>query len=199
MNMTSFFVELVVTGIHTALWIALVILSLVGFRDINAESVLTLNLALPILAIAYIMGIIVDRVADRLTFQRDRQIRNEFDVKGLPSFRAMRLYVLSKSKDVYEELEYTRSRMRITRAGIVNFPLTSLALLLFIWRQLDDALPEMSDRLIASALVVAVGLVLTLLSLQAWQDLTRTYTKHTIVAFQILQSGQATGEMAVKD
>ena len=153
MNMTSFFVELVVTGIHTAIWVGLVILSLVGFRNISAESALTLNLALPVLAVAYIMGIIIDRVADRLTFHRDHQIRDEIDFKGLPSFRAMRLYILSKSKDVYEEMEYTRSRMRITRAGIINFPLTTIALLLFTWRQLDDALPLVTDRLIASAMI----------------------------------------------
>jgi hypothetical protein len=52
----------------------------------------------------------------------------------------MRFYILSKSSDVYEQLEYTRSRLRIARASILNFAFTTVAAALFIWFQLGKAL-----------------------------------------------------------
>ena len=70
MNTTNIFVELVVIGFHTLIGIGIIVLALVGYRNIETEKLLTINLALPVLAIAYIFGILIDRVSDRIFLAR---------------------------------------------------------------------------------------------------------------------------------
>ena len=120
MNTTNIFVELVVVGFHTLIWIGVLILAFVpGYRNLDLEKVLTVNLALPILAMAYILGILVDRITDSLFFAHDLKMRQiEHKQADLPSFLSMRYYILYKSNDIYAQLEYSRSRLRIARASV---------------------------------------------------------------------------------
>ncbi len=60
MNTTNIFVELVVIGFHTLIGIAIIVLALFGYQNADAEKLLTLNLALPVLATAYILGILIE-------------------------------------------------------------------------------------------------------------------------------------------
>jgi hypothetical protein len=185
MNTTSIFVELVVVGLHTAIWIGLIVLAFVGYQNLNLEKVFTLNLALPILALTYILGILVDRVSDGVLAAQDDRLRSRYDMRGLPGFLSMRFYVLSKSSDVYEQLEYTRSRLRIARASVLNFALTTIASALFVWFRLGQALAQY--HVIASVSVVIIGALLTWISYQAWAALSKTYTVNTIRAYQVLR------------
>jgi hypothetical protein len=184
MNTTSIFVELVVVGLHTAIWIGLIVLALVGYQNLDLEKVFTLNLALPILAITYILGILVDRVSDDVLAAQDDRLRSRYDIRELPGFLSMRFYILSKSSDVYEQLEYTRSRLRIARASIVNFALTTLAAALFAWFRLGQALAQY--HVIVSASVIIIGALLTWISYQTWTALSRSYTINTIRAYRVL-------------
>jgi hypothetical protein len=185
MNTTNIFVELVVVGFHTLIWIGLFVLAFLGFRDLDLEKLFTINLALPVLALTYILGILMDRVADLLLDEQDTQLRGRFDLSGLPPFSEMRFYILSKSNDLYGQLEYTRSRLRIARASIFNFACTTVAVLLLVWLQFGKALGDY--RLIACIAAVAVGALLTWISYQAWEALSRTYTANTIRAFIVLR------------
>lgn len=185
MNTTSIFVELVVVGLHTAIWMALIILAFVGYQNLNLEKVFTLNLALPILAITYILGILVDRAADIALTAQDDRLRSQYDLRGLPGFLSMRFYVLSKSSDVYAQLEYTRSRLRIARASILNFAFTTLAAVLFVWFQLGQALAA-EYRVTACLTAAVIGAFLTWISYQAWAALSRTYTINTIRAYKVV-------------
>jgi len=185
MNTTNIFVELVVVGFHTLIWIGLFALAFLGFQNLDLEKLFTINLALPILALTYILGILVDRAADLLLDEQDTRLRGRFDFSRLPSFSEMRFYVLSKSSDVYEQLEYTRSRLRIARASIFNFACTTVAVLLLVWLQCGKALGDY--RLIACIATVTVGAILTWISYQAWEALSRTYTANTIRAFTVLR------------
>jgi hypothetical protein len=185
MNTTSIFVELVVIGLHTSIWIGLVILTFTGYQNLDPEKLFTLNLALPILAITYILGILMDRASDTVLAAQDDRLRSQNDFRGLPSFLSMRFYILSKSSDVYEQLEYTRSRLRIARASVLNFAFTTVAAALFIWFQLGKVLTAESRVMVCLAAAL-VGALLTWISYQTWAVLSHTYTKNTIQAYRVL-------------
>ena len=186
MNTTSIFVELVVIGLHTAIWVGLIILTFTGHQNLDPERLFTLNLALPILAITYILGILIDRASDMVLAAQDDRLRSQNDFRGLPSFLSMRFYILSKSSDVYEQLEYTRSRLRIARASILNFAFTTVAVALFIWFQLGKALAA-EYRVMVCIAAALVGVLLTWISYQSWIVLSKTYTQNTIQAFTVLR------------
>lgn len=186
MNTTSIFVELVVIGLHTAIWVSLIILTFTGHQNLDPEKLFTLNLALPILAITYILGILIDRASDMVLAAQDDRLRSQNDFRGLPSFLSMRFYILSKSSDVYEQLEYTRSRLRIARASILNFAFTTVAAALFIWFQLGKALAAEYRAMVCIAAAL-VGVLLTWISYQSWIVLSKTYTQNTIQAFTVLR------------
>jgi hypothetical protein len=185
MNTTNIFVELVVVGFHTLIWIGLFALAFLGFEHLDLEKLFTINLALPILALTYIFGILIDRASDLLLDEQDNHLRSQYDFSGLPSFLEMRFYILSKSSDVYEQLEYARSRLRIARASIFNFALTTVAAVLLVWFQFGKALGDY--RLIACIITVVVGVALTWVSYQAWEALSKTYTVNTMRAFKVLR------------
>ncbi len=193
MNTTSIFVELVVIGLHTAIWVGLIILTFTGHQNLDPEKLFTINLALPILAITYILGILVDRASDIVLAAQDDRLRSQYDFRGRPSFLSMRFYILSKSSDVYEQLEYTRSRLRIARASILNFAFTTVAAALFIWFQLGKALTA-EYRVMVCVAAALVGVLLTWISYQSWIVLSETYTKNTIQAFTVLRDEAEKGK-----
>jgi hypothetical protein len=187
MNTTNIFVELVVVGFHTLIWIALIILALIGYKDVNVEKLLSVNLALPILAMAYILGILVDRVADFIFIKQDAKMRPVDEDTNLPkSFLKMRYYILNKSSDIYAQLEYTRSRLRIARASVFNFALTTIAALLFIWFQADKFLST-RNVIIACFVAFLIGAILTYASYQSWIGLIKSYSISTIRAYELLR------------
>jgi len=185
MNTTSIFVELVIIGLHTIVWMGLLVLAFIGYHNFDPEKLFTINLALPILAITYIFGILVDRASDIALTAQDDRLRSQYDLRGLPGFLSMRFYVLSKSSDVYAQLEYTRSRLRIARASILNFAFTTLAAVLFVWFQLGQALAA-EYRVTACLTTAIIGALLAWISYQAWAALSRTYTVNTIRAYKVL-------------
>ncbi len=164
----------------------MVILAFVGFRNVPWEKLLTLNLALPGLAVTYVLGIVIDRLADLAFISQDHRLRKMHPLEKFPPFLTMRFHILHKSKDTYEQLEYTRSRLRIARAAILNFTLLTLSALLFVWLR-SGGTRSLQYRLVASLGIVVVGFLLTYFSYESWVALTKTYTSSVIAAYQVLQ------------
>jgi hypothetical protein len=184
MSMTSLFVELVVTGIHTCIVIGIIILAFTGYQNVKLNEILNLNLAIPLLALAYIIGILVDRFADQIVRPHDQKLRSKYIPEDYSVLHEMRYYIASKSNDIYDELEYIRIRMRIARSAIVNFALTTLSVVLFIIMQYSH-----TTYLVYIYLLVAVvlGVFLTYLSYKSWVGLTESYIRSTLIAYKILE------------
>jgi hypothetical protein len=194
MNTTNIFVELVVVGFHTLIWIGIIVLALVGYQNLDLEKLLTVNLALPILAMTYILGILVDRVSDFMLISQDLKMRLTDKQMDLPSsFLTMRYYILHKSSDIYAQLEYIRSRLRIARASILNFALTTIAFLLFIWFQLGTLL-SIQNLIVASVITLVIGVILTAASYQAWTGLIKSYSVSTTRAYTLLRDEEIKNE-----
>lgn len=185
MNTTSLFVELIVVGLHATIWVGLLGLATFGYRLDELDRMLSLNLAVPVLALSYVLGIVVDKLADLLVIARDQRIRKQYAAPDEPSFLDMRFAILSRSDAVYQQLEYIRSRMRIARAAILNWGLTTLALLIVLWVHPGVALS--ADRRAGATFVIALlGLFLVALSYHSWTALTRTYIRSTKSAYRVL-------------
>jgi hypothetical protein len=192
MNTTNIFVELVVVGFHTLICIGIIILALFGYQNLDLEKLLTVNLALPNLAMAYILGILIDRISDFIFISQDLKMRP--DAKpGEPSFLTMRYYILLKSSDLYAQLEYTRSRLRIARASVFNFGLTTLAFLVFEWLQLPKLL-SIQNLILANLITIIIGAALTYASYLAWMGLIKSYSASTNRAYTLLQAEEAKSE-----
>jgi len=186
MNTTSIFVELLVIGFHTLTWIGLLIITIIGYRSINLEKLLSINLALPILAMTYVLGVAIDRLSDMVFLPCDHRLRDKEKLKAFPEFLIMRFYILGKSKDIYAQLEYTRSRLRIMRAATLNFVALSVVSTFFVWFQLGNVF-SFQTRVATCILVLVVGGLLAYISYKSWVVLTKTYIKNTIAAYRVLQ------------
>lgn len=155
---------------------------LLGMKDWQAVILATF------LLIAYPFGIIFDRLADSLFVRWDNRIRQKFfsDV-NLP-FRTM-LFEMGKDNDnLHEYFEYSRSRIRITRAASLNFGLTtvfSLALLVVRGQGLT------SDSLWYYGFWITIaGSFITLAATYAWYKLTMAYFTLVTKSYESIKRNQ---------
>ena len=133
MKSTNLFVELLVIGFGAIGWILLIILSVFGYEwllKINLKNISSISSFVPILAVTYVLGIIVDRVADQLALRSTIKINNKnYDKKTRPiPFYEDRRLVLSTDSPIAGLLQYGRSRARICRGWAFN----SIIILIFL-------------------------------------------------------------------
>ena len=190
MNTTNIFVELVVIGFHALIGVVIIVTGVVGYQNIGVENILTINLAVPALVLAYILGILVDRISDSMFIAQDYKMRPTRQDENLPSFLTMRFYILHKSKDIYTQLEYIRSRLRIVRASVFNFILTTIALLIFVWLQFGKSLTSQS-LITISLIIFIIGAALTYLSYRSWKGLVQSYSISILRAYSVLRDEQS--------
>ena len=69
MSTTNLFVELIVIGIGAAIWVVLAALAVFGYSWVPLDQVFSTFAAAPFLGVVYVLGIILDRVADAV-FER---------------------------------------------------------------------------------------------------------------------------------
>jgi len=156
---TGLVVELVVIGIGGLLWLLAIAVSIVGFHPIAAVLHSTAFL-IPGLSIAYVVGIVLDRIADWLFGPWDRRLRVSL-LGSLDEYRRARMLLYGRgTKGIRMLFDYTKSRIRIARAWCLSMALCSLTL---PWVALGAAKGEHSrwvcpTVLLAVALAVGSGL-----------------------------------------
>jgi hypothetical protein len=115
---TAIVAELLVIGIEALVWVFLMAAAIVGYDDFTGvASKWPQWAAAALIPLAYALGIIVDRVADRAVKPL---------LKKYPDIDALRLKVLTLDNAVTKFVEYIRSRFRIARATALNFALITL-------------------------------------------------------------------------
>ena len=127
MKTTALFVELIVIGAGAL--IALGILITAVF-DINLQFVKEnlLLFSIPLLSFTYLLGIIVDRIADNLF----DSLHTEKKTKLQGDYYLKANIAAKDGEKLYELLEYTRSRVRISRGWLFNFFLIETAVSIHI-------------------------------------------------------------------
>jgi hypothetical protein len=135
MPTTLLFIELLLTGIQSLVWIGLVVTWIFGN---NMSNILPLDnysdwitpLTLIIFGFVYLLGIIIDRLADWIFSKKDDELRKKY-TKGKSKLEIQSIkYKLSKEKGITKHLDYNRSRTRIVRSGTLNFGISAAIVLL---------------------------------------------------------------------
>jgi 8-oxo-dGTP pyrophosphatase MutT (NUDIX family) len=191
---TAIFAEILIAGLGTFVWLSLIIISVFGTDWLPADflSNSTAIVGIGLFAIAYVLGILTDRLADsffgwlkgtRAGMWLNRNFGEDSHTYDTPDdVGKMRLVVLRDSEGMSRFLDYQRSRLRIARATAAN--LAVLVPTLLIYGTLGN------DVSIGALLVVEVILVLFLvLSLFAAERIGSAYIKRLSEAFLLLQRG----------
>jgi hypothetical protein len=148
MNTTNLFVELIVIGVGTGLWLTLLLFALFGYYWLPPiDSSLVLIASIPSISIIYVLGIVSDRLIDKIydnfdirflkDFYKDDKKRNlsEDDLKDVKKLKRIhheeRRKVINSHERMAEMIEYNRSRLRICRGWSVNALLIAFTLPFF--------------------------------------------------------------------
>src|SRR5215210_6955687 len=134
MATTAVVAEILIVGLEAEAWISLAILTVFGtdwIADVAVKDFATL-LTVIVLAAAYVLGIVVDRLADTLLHWYEgtsfgKRVKASMSTNGeiaKPArVSAMRMRVMHESEGMGRFLDYQRSRWRIARATVVNLAL----------------------------------------------------------------------------
>ena len=181
MSTTLLFAELLIIGVQAGIWLLLLVLNLTGLDWLQRIQFVAVAdwqalIVVILLSLLYVLGIIVDRVADSIFSRWEFRITIETlrELKELKLPLVVLRFATSKDDEhLNHQYEYNRSRMRITRASSVNFALITVFALSLIFvhgQSLPDALKW---RL--SIVVFILGTLLTFAAVYSWRKLMRGY------------------------
>lgn len=170
MTTTQLFVELLVIGFGALAWLLLFAAVFFGVDPARLNpAFLSFSALLPLASFAYVLGILVDRVADRLLDRLDDRHRREFFGDDKNGYFVARRTLLVKAPELWTHLEYGRSRLRICRGWALNAVLLLVALDLFAIVHRPAALLSVPSIIVCNlALVIFAGL-----SFWCWRALNR--------------------------
>jgi hypothetical protein len=140
---TAVFAEILIIGLEVEAWLVLGVLTVFGTDWIELDNVkdFATLLTFVVLALAYVLGIIVDRLADTLLDRFEKTKRGKRVKTRMSKNRgrektdkvaAMRMAVMHASDGMTRFLDYQRSRWRIARATVVNLAIAGPIAALYV-------------------------------------------------------------------
>jgi len=133
MTTTQLFVELLIIGLGVVIWVGFLIAGIAGLSF--EKSVLDIKFSLwpPLIAVAYVMGILLDRIAYSVFNHKKNQIKKKiFCHEAEPPAAIIERIVLESSEALNHMINYNRSRARICRSWFINFFLIGATFL--VWQ-----------------------------------------------------------------
>lgn len=132
MTTTHLFVELLVIGMGALAWVTLAALGFFGTSWLPPIEN-WLFATFPVLAFAYVLGIVSDRLADKLLDGQAARLRNTTYKTEVEFFEARRLLKM-QAPALWQDAEYARSRLRICRGWVLNCLLLAVVSPLALYR-----------------------------------------------------------------
>jgi uncharacterized membrane protein (DUF485 family) len=131
MATTPVFAEILVLGLEVEAWLVLLLLAAfgTGWVDVGDVKDFASLVTVVVLALAYVLGIIVDRLADTLLDRLEKTKRGKRIKQRMSKNRnlekpekvaIMRMTVMHESEGLTRFLDYQRSRWRVARATVLN-------------------------------------------------------------------------------
>ncbi len=135
METTQLYIELIIIGLESFVWISICIINIIGNKVISYFSNVLNNFSssLLLIGILYIIGILIDRLADMVFQKGEDKIRNASGLKAKSSFLIWKKYDARKYSD------YSRSKIRILRASIINIPLVTMSIMWYILKYFKES------------------------------------------------------------
>jgi hypothetical protein len=181
MTTTQLFAELLVIGIGAACWLSLLLAAAFGYRfdagipKLDASSLVALG------AVAYVLGIVVDRMAYALLKPVEKAQSGEIIERAHhPDAQEMERYILVSSDALGKQIQYNRSRLRICRAWVLNALLVLLAFV--IWDVRVGSLP-----FVLSLALVGIGLAVCVVMAWTVRALLRDHYKNLLGSYDFLK------------
>jgi len=178
MPTTQLFVELLVIGYGATAWLVLLVAAALGWQPTQISPQLAGEALVPLTALSYVLGIILDRVA------------REFFEKVLPkatapaegiSLEDAEHSICEKSERLWSSCVYNRSRFRICRAWTLSFAMIGIAY--STWRIRIDMLAWSQ-----SAEILVLAFLCSLLAAWATVHLHRDYYTQVGKLFRFLRT-----------
>ena len=123
MNTTNVFAELLVIGLGPFTALILIVMIALDPSGVSSADVFgfasSLAMIVPALAATYVLGIIVDRIADEIFGLRSKRIRHAY-FENDDDYHNARRTIIFHSEPMYRLRQYGRSRMRICRGWAIN-------------------------------------------------------------------------------
>ena len=135
METTQLYIELIIIGIEGFIWMCTFLVDIIGYEATGVLAYILGNFSASLLlvGILYIIGILLDRFADIVFQKKENTIRNK---SGL---YAKNTALVWKKYDAVRYAEFSRTRVKILRASVLNLPLISLGFILYAMRYLDKS------------------------------------------------------------
>jgi hypothetical protein len=186
MNTTNLFVELVVIGVGTLLALMLTIMSIFGYEWISWEKITSSTMLIPLVSITYLLGIVIDRIADSIYNNWSKKLRLKTFATNEEYHEALTYVYNFASERIVSLFIYGRSRLRISRAWSLNCIFLAITIPIFVWIRS----PQFSSNTqilitIVSTIVFGLG---TLASTFTWRELTINDYKRLAETSSILKS-----------
>lgn len=133
METTQLYIELIIIGLEAFCWMSLFLIDIVGNEVIGIfNNILnSFSTSLLLIGILYIIGILMDRLADMIFQKGENSVRKSSGLKAKSSFLVWKKYKAEKYAD------YARSKIRILRASILNIPLITISSVWYVVRYFD--------------------------------------------------------------
>ncbi|MBN1483826.1 MAG: hypothetical protein JXA37_03825 [Chloroflexia bacterium] len=191
MSMTDLFVELVVIGVGASVWVLLLIFSAFGYTWLPYDQLGSPLLLLPALSLVYVLGIIIDYLANQIFRLWAHPLRLRH-FKDHDAYHKARTYVYSHAQEAVIDLfKYGRSRMHICRSWSLIWALLALTAPIFVWTRL----PQLGlSAQISLSLVSLLGLgACSLVTWLAWRRLVGTDYRRLAETYVLLVKEQGSG------
>jgi hypothetical protein len=179
MTTTLLFAELLIIGLEGGIWLSFFLLSIFGVSNLEKFllifkdwQLIAITIFLPLL---YVIGIIIDRTADQLFRTRERKIEQEIigDLDVSPS--VMRFSLGTQNDILNQQLEYSRTRLRIVRASSINFLLIALSISTFLLTRVMTIPSSVLWGYVGLTLIL--GGIFSYAAFLSWRSLTRGHLK----------------------
>ncbi len=175
MSTTALFIELLIIGLQAAIWLALLVLSILGYHWISPERIKGFEamFAVLLLPIVYPAGIFIDYVADVIFSRWERRIRAGYPLEKDET--ALRLMKENNDPSLAAHFGYLRSRIRLSRSSALNFTLITIMGLVFVITRCRNVSGFPFWR--TMFLEVCIGGALAGLAVLAWRYITHSFHK----------------------
>lgn len=116
METTALYVEYIVIGMETLSWIVMSFFILVGdsFKQIIKYCISNILPSIIIVIVCYILGLVTDRIADKIFENRRKNIKDNFEFQAQTSIAIWEDFTNSSYAN------FTLSRIRILRSTTIN-------------------------------------------------------------------------------
>lgn len=116
METTALYVEYIVIGMETLIWIIMTVFIIVGdsFKQIIKYCISNILPSIAMIITCYVLGLVTDRIADAIFEKRKKNIKKEYELEAKTSIAIWEDY----SNSTYAN--FTLSRIRILRSTTFN-------------------------------------------------------------------------------